>query len=167
MDFRLKDAFSFFRMGLVTGLVDIPALVVWADHQLMQSDHPPAALLELSLSAGRPYSELIWLLHGYERGADYNLSLKLLLAHAGVLLQQDASRAGEIIMGLRLLNEEEYFPKDVKAQICALRSDLDEYERGAITAAELRDRLALFLDPYAVHRALLGQTVQPPFSVCP
>ena len=167
MEFRAKDGFSYFRMGLVTGLVDKSALVAWADHQIMSTDHPAAAIMELSLSGNRPHSELLWLLHGCERGADYSLSLSLLLAHAGDLLRQDPDRAAEIVMGLRLLNEEEYFPKDVSARLLALRTDLQEHERGGISAAELSARLAAFLEPYAVCRDLLPQTVHPPFSVSP
>ena len=164
MEFRTKDAFSYFRMGLVTGLVDKAALIAWTDHQIMQTDSPSNALLELSLSGDRPYSELLWLLHGYERGADYSLSLRLLLAHAGVLLRQDPTRAADIIMGLRLLNEEEYFPKPIKVQLIALRAALDAYQRGEITESELNRHVVDFLQPYIDHAPLLPQTVHPPFG---
>lgn len=163
--FRTKDAYSYFRMGLVTGIVDKQSLVDWADSVILHNPSPERAIFELSLSGRRPHSQIIWMLNRFEKGADYALSLKLLLAQAGVSLERDPGRASAIIMGLRLLNEEEYFPKDVGAKITDLRDQLDRYEEGAIPHDELVHRLSEFLGEYAGYRALLNQTVCPPFEV--
>lgn len=162
--FRTKDAYSYFRMGLVTGIVDKQSLVEWADNEIIRNPKPERAIFELSLSGTRPHSQTIWLLHEFERGADYSLSLKLLLARAGILLEQDPEQASAIIMGLRLLNEEEYFPKDVRSKIAGLRDHLDMYEQARITFDDLTERLSEFLSKFADFRALLCQTVCPPFG---
>jgi hypothetical protein len=163
--FRTKDAYSYFRMGLVTGIVDKQSLVEWADNEIVRNPEPDRAMFELSLSGSRPHSQTIWLLHEFERGADYSLSLSLLLARAGILLEQDPEQASAIIMGLRLLNEEEYFPKDVRSNIADLRDHLDRYEQASIPFDDLVERLSEFLNKYAHHRGLLCQTVCPPFRV--
>ena len=146
---HLKDAFSYFRMGLVTGLVDRPALVDWADSEILRSPSPGHEIMELSLCGRRPYSQIIRLLSGFERGADYRLSLKLLFARAGLLLEAEPGRATDIIMGLRLLNEEEYFPGEIKARLIGLRADLELHRQAALSAEELTARLAGFLAPYS------------------
>ena len=154
-----RDAFGYFRMGLVTGLIDKSALVAWADREILRDRTPGHALIELSLSGRRPYSQIIRLLTGFERGADYRVSLKLLFARAGRLLEAEPGRAADIIMGLRLLNEEEYFPAEIKARLLGLRADLELHRQGALSAEDLTDRLAGFLAPFAAYRELLRLTV--------
>jgi hypothetical protein len=162
--FRTKDAYSYFRMGLVTGIVDKQSLVDWADSVIVRDPNPERAIFDLSLSGRRRHSQIIWMLNRFERGADYTLSLKLLLAQAGVSLERDPGRASAIIMGLRLLNEEAYFPKDVGSKIADLKDHLDTYEKGETPYDELVQRLSQFLGEYADYTSLLGQTVCPPFQ---
>jgi hypothetical protein len=153
---RLKDAFGYFRMGLVTGLVDRPALVAWADREILRSPSPGHEIMELAVCGNRPYSQIIRLLTGFERGADYRLSLKLIFARAGSLLEAEPGRTADIIMGLRLLNEEEYFPGEIKARLLSLRADLELHRQAALSAEELTAHLAGFLAPYSDYRALLS-----------
>jgi hypothetical protein len=163
-DFRTKDGLGYFRMGLVTGIVDKGALVEWADHVILHSPAFEYEMIELSLSGSRSYSEIVWILGDLEGQAEYGLSLKLLLAHAGLLLEEDPARAGDIIVGLRLLVEEMYFPKDVKSALVDLRNHLEMHHRSMISFEDLLRRLSAFLDPYRAYRSRLGQTVCPPFG---
>jgi hypothetical protein len=142
------NVFSYFRMGLVTGLVDKQTLIAWADGEVMRQPIPQPEVMELSLSVNRPYSEIIWLLSSFEGEADYDLPLKLLFARAGMLLRQDASRAPKIVMGLRLLNEEEYLDKSLRAQLSDLVTALKMTERGDISMDDLLARVSLFLSDY-------------------
>ncbi len=153
-----RDAFGFFRMGLVTGLVDKQALVRWADCQIVNHSRPRHEIIELSLSGSLPYSQIIRLLTSFEGRADYTVSLPLLFARAGLLLEEEPARTEDIIMGLRLLNEEEYFPKELKSQISDLRSALETHRQAALAFEELVTRLSRFLEGYAAYRVLLHQT---------
>lgn len=154
-----KDAIGFFRMGLATGLVDKQAVVDWADREIMASRTPGSDVIELSLAGNKSYSQVVWLLGEFEGQPDYGASLGLLLARAGTILEQDPGRAGEIIMGLRLLNAEMYTPQDVKAQLIDLDRDLDQYNQGRLSYAELLERLTSFLAAYSAYRAQLASLV--------
>ncbi|MBN1580402.1 MAG: hypothetical protein JXA89_06840 [Anaerolineae bacterium] len=145
------NVFSYFRMGLVTGLVDKQTLIAWADSEIMRQPIPQPEIMELSLSMNRPYSEIIWLLSSYEYKADYDLPLKLLFARAGMLLDQDASRAPEIVMGLRLLNEEEHLDKGLRVQLSDLDRCREMTSRGEIAKDDLVERLSRFLADYAAY----------------
>ena len=138
-------------MGLVTGLVDKQTLIAWADSEIMRQPIPQPEIMELSLSMNRPYSEIIWLLSSFEGETDYDLPLKLLFARAGMLLDQDASRAAEIVMGLRLINEEEHRDKDLRAQLSDLDRCREMTRRGEIAKDDLVGRLSRFLANYAAY----------------
>ena len=152
-----KTAFGYFRMGLVTGLLDKRAPVVWADEQIMSSSTPTSEIIELSLSGNRPYSEIIWLLSYFEGKPSDELSLKLLLARAGVLLESDPGRAPDLIMGLRLLNEEEYLSKEIKNQLTDLKRHLEQHAQASLSFQELVERLTGFLNKYTAYRPQLAQ----------
>ncbi len=159
MTVSLSTAYSFFRMGLVTGLVDVPALIAWADRQILALPTPPAELIELALAGRLPHSRLIWMLGAFAGPADYDLALTLLLARAGGLLAEDPTRAPDLIMGLRLLNEEEYFPQAVGQELIALRQTLEEARTGRIPAEAVSRHLRTFLAPYRQRNSLLKQLV--------
>jgi len=148
-----KTAFDYFRLGLVTGLVDRQALVAWADQEIMRSPVPEPEIIELSLAGDRPYSEIIWLLSSFtsqwQSKLNDGLPAKLLLARAGVLLEQDPSRAVDIMMGLRLLIEEDFMPKELKSRLGALKQSLDMYRQSAVSLEDLVRKLSSFLQEYS------------------
>ena len=150
-----KEMFGYFRMGLVTGLVDKAELIAWADREIMRCSIPEPEIIELSLSGKRPYSEIIWLLNQFEHGSHYQTSVNLLLARAGSLVEEADGQITDIIMGLRLLIEEEWLAKDIKAQLHRLRHSLEEYQSQAISAGRLAEQLTQFLAPYHPYRAQL------------
>jgi hypothetical protein len=84
----------------------------------------------------------------------------MLLARAGILLEQEPRRTGEIIMGLRLLNEEEYLPKNLRARIAVFRELLEDHQKGTVSFDELTSRLSSFLAVHAVYRTLLYPSVE-------
>jgi hypothetical protein len=144
-------------MGLVTGIVDKHSVVEWADREITRNPVPTHALIELSLSSQRPYSEIIELLSDFEGEPGYDPALKLLLARAGLLLEQDPGQAVRIIMGLRLLVEEQFLPQDEKALLIELTNCLNMHEQNKISYQELADRLAHFLEMYVDYRPRLSQ----------
>jgi hypothetical protein len=154
-----QEAFGFFRLGLVTGLVDKASCIAWADREIMQGAVADADVIEVSLAEKRSHAELIWLLSYLEGSPHYDLPLRLLFAQAGVLLEGDPDQARTIILGLRLLNEEEYLPNALRAPLAGLREDLARCQAGAMPAEDLCARLAVFLDGYADARPLLQQVL--------
>lgn len=128
-----KDAFGYFRMGLVTGIVEKQALVEWADNEIDRNPVPEHEIVELSLSGNLPHSQIIRLLNSFEGQADYDLSLGL-------------------------LTEEEYFPEDVTRRLADLRKSLDLYEQTIISFDDLSGQLSRFLEENSDYRPLLDQT---------
>jgi hypothetical protein len=148
-------------MGLVTGIVEKRELIVWADREIVRCPKPDDEIIQLSLCGSRPYSEIIWLLSSFEGELDYALSLPLLLARAGISFERDPRRARDIVMGLRLLNEEEKLPKDVRTQLLSLRDQLERCDQRGASPDALAERLSRFLEGYASYRPLLYRTVHP------
>lgn len=154
-----RQLFNFFRMGLVTGLVDKESLIAWADREIMAEAVPDHRVIELALSERRSYSQIIWLLRGFQEEPDHDLPLKLILALAGLVVERDPGCSDEIIMGLRLLNEEEYLPRSVHEQTAALLESLTLHRQGRLSFAALQSKLAVFLAPYLVYRPLLDHVL--------
>lgn len=148
-----KTAFDYFRLGLVTGLIDRQALVQWADREIMRDPTPEPEIIELSLAGDRPYSEIIWLLSSFtsqwQSKLNDGLPAKLLLARAGGLLEQDPGRVVDIMMGLRLLVEEDFLPKELKSRLGSLKQSLDLYRQAAISLEDLVQTLSNFLQEYS------------------
>jgi hypothetical protein len=138
-------------MGLVSGLIDKETLIAWADKEIMCQTVPLPEIMELSLSVNRPVSEILWLLNSFEGDADYDVPLKLLFARAGVLLAQDAQRAPEIVRGLRLLTEEQYFDKTLSVRLNDLDRWRERSDQGDVSGDELLERLSRFLADYVVY----------------
>jgi hypothetical protein len=156
-----KSAFGYFRMGLVTGMVEKRELIEWADREIVRCPEPDDEIIELALCGSRPHSEIIWLLSSFEGELDYGLSLPLLLARTGISFERDPWRARDIVMGLRLLNEEEKLPDGVRIQLTALRHQLERVDQRETSLDELGERLSRFLQGYTSYRPLLYRTVYP------
>lgn len=121
----------------------------------MRTVLPKPEIIELSLCGKRPYSEIIWPLSQFEHGSHYPTTINLILARAGILAEEAGSQIIDIIMGLRLLIEEEWLAKDVKAQLHTLKN-LEQYQNQAITHDSLAEQLNQFLTPYHVYRPHLA-----------
>ena len=157
MDLRLEDVFSYFRLGLATGLVEKQAVLAWADQQLLQNPNADERIIELSLSGSLPYSQLIWRLSSFLVQTEYNLPLKLLFARAGSILAANPERASELIQSLRLLIAEEHLPQGVRLQLTILECDLDLDRHGVIAQAGMVARLLAFLESYQEFQRELSQ----------
>lgn len=149
------QAFCYLRMGLVTGLVDKADMIAWADAEIMRAAIPDDRVIELALSGQRSYSAIIWLLRDFQGLPTYDLSLEALLARADRLLTTDPDKTMDIALGLRLLDEEEYLPKLVRAPIQELKMALDAHRRGESSLIDLHAQLAGFLASYRSYAVLL------------
>lgn len=146
-----KELFGYFRMGLVTGLVSKEALIAWADQEIINQTITPVEIIELSLCGKRPYSEIIWLLSQFEHGSNYQTSINLILAQAALRLEQASQSAKIIILGLRLLIEEEWLTKDLKQQLQTLKNK--QKQQPANTDSTLAADLHAFLAPFRQYQA--------------
>ncbi len=149
------QAFCYLRMGLVTGLVDKTGMIAWADAEIMRAAIPDDRIIELALSGQRSYSAIIWLLRDFQGLPTYDLALEALLARADQLLTADPDKTMDIALGLRLLDEEEYLPKSVRAPIQELKMALDAHRLGEIRLIDLHAQLAGLLARYRSYAALL------------
>jgi GNAT superfamily N-acetyltransferase len=156
-----KDVFGFFRMGLVTGIVDKQAVVTWADSEILQTSSPSHEIIELSLSGNHSYSQLVDLLSQFQGKANYDLPLKLLCAQAGMRLEQEPSQASTLIMGLRLLTAEYFLPGEIRSQLKDLDNWLGLHRQGTISLEELSEHLSRFLEPSKRYRSLAHRIIHP------
>jgi hypothetical protein len=157
VDAALSDqtVYTFFRLGLVSGLVPKPAVFAWVDRQILERAIPSEALIELSLSERLPYSQVAHLLNVYQEGAAIDLPARLLLAQAGRLLAQDAGRVVSIVQGLCLLNAEYFLSKELRAGITSLEACLANYRQGKATQAALVKCLAGYLRRFVGYAGIL------------
>ncbi len=151
----LREAFAYFRMGLVTGIVQKEALVDWADRQILETTIPGDEIIELSLTQRQPYSQVIWLLNAYQGGVDIDLPLKALLARAGLRFAEEPAGAVNIVMGLRLLNAEVYLPEAIRHALFELEDCLESFREGSLPYHALAEALKSFLDGYVEYRWLV------------
>ena len=140
-----QTVYTFFRLGLVSGLLSRQVVFSWVDCQILQRALPTEALIELSLAERLSYSQVAHLLNVYQEGADINLPAKMLLAQAGRLLKQDTSQVVRLIQGLCLLNAEYYLSADLRTGIANLETCLQEYRDGAVAQPRLVKCLAAYL----------------------
>jgi hypothetical protein len=152
-----EEQYAYLRMALVAGIVAKGEVIAWADHELLHNPEAGYELIELSLAGSQPYSQIIWLLNSFGGSGGNQTPLKLLFARAGLALAREPDRAREIIMGLRLINEEEYLPHEIRRALKALEANLERYERGEVTYQELHTGLKAFLEPYRKYRSWLEQ----------
>ena len=149
--------FTFFRMGLATGLVERQAVTAWADRQVLASTVPDPHIIELSLAGGQPHSQLIGLLNQLLQGfVDYDLPIKLLFAHAGGLLENEPGQALEIAQSLLLLLAEEFLPRELLSELYSIEGDLELFQLSMLSLQSLRNRLERFLSLYASFRPMLA-----------
>jgi len=153
-----KSLFCYFRIGLVTGLLDRQSVIAWADDQIIKNPSADDDVIELALASQQPYSQMIWLLNRLQDNADIDLPIKMLLAHAGVLLEEQPERATEIGMGLRLLLAEEFLPGEIRSLLRVIENDLESTLNSPMAADGLARQLSASLGDYATYRGLLTAT---------
>ena len=140
-----KQAFCYYRMGLVTGLVEIHELIEWADAEIMKAAILSDEIMELSLSGRQPYSRLIYMLNAYQGEPDYGRPLELLLERARQRFEDNPRSTREIIMGLRLLNAETYLPNGIRHALFRLDEALEQSRQGLLQHDSLESMLKEFL----------------------
>jgi hypothetical protein len=152
--------FTFFRMGLVTGLVDRQAVTAWADRQILAAPVPDPHIMELSLAGSQPHSQLIGLLNQLLEGfVEVDIPMKLLFAHARKLLEDDPGRAKEIAQGLVLLLAEEFLPRDLQNELYSIEGDLELFQLSLLSSQAFKGRLKGFLDFYSPYRSYAADLI--------
>lgn len=158
MELTQQIVFTFFRMGLVTGIVERQAVIDWADRKILESAVPDPHIIELSLANDQPYSQLIGLLNQLLQGfVAHELPLKLLFAQAGRLLETKPSQAREFAQGLVLLLAEEFLPREVRNELCAIEGDLELFQLSMLSYQSLKNHLAGFLSQYKIYETTLAE----------
>jgi hypothetical protein len=152
---RYKDIFEFFRLALVTGLLDKSIVVAWADREIINSPVADHEVIELSLSKQLPYSKFIGLMNTFEGIANPSLSTNMLLALADQKCESDMRRTPSIIQGIRLLQAEPYLHQDIRIQLANLDKDLMKYKSAEATLEELHQHLSDFLATYREYARII------------
>ena len=141
----------------MTGLVERQEVIAWADGELLTAERPDNQVIELSLSGRLPHSQLIRLLTSFSGALQDDLPVQLLLAHADQLLEQDPPRADELILGVRLLNAEEFISPHIRGIINQLRDAQARCRQGTLSQAALAAQLAQTLREFRPYRSLLKE----------
>jgi hypothetical protein len=149
---RNKDKFEFFRIGMVTGLIQKEEVVRWADAELLSGGKPDPEVIEVSLAGRLPYSQIIGLMNTFRGNPDHRLPVNMALAYALSKSRGNPGNAGEIIQGIRLIRAEYGIEGRVSEGLAALENDLERNRTGALSAGELHDRLLEFLAGFATYQ---------------
>ncbi len=148
-------------MALVLGFLIPKQVSDWADRQLLSRSTISEEIIELSLSARLPFSQIIKNLNLYQGAHDYGLPLNLVLAHAGVILDGDPAVAPmKLWLGLRLLLAEDNLPATVRQRLLALEDNSGGLELQKTDPSEFRNEIRIFLSPYQEWRDLLGMILE-------
>lgn len=135
------EMYCYFRLGLVTGLVELHEVTAWADAQLIESPEPDFDLVELSMAQRWPHSKMIYLLYHLQGWPDMDRPVALLLERAAERLHQNPAGAYDIAMGVRLLDAEPRLAKPLRLKLQELEKDLDRYRARELSTDGLRQRL--------------------------
>lgn len=163
MKINYKDIFEFFRLALVSCLMEKEEMIQWADEELLTKNPMNNDVIELSLSGRLPYSQLIGLLNTFQGTADRELPVKLLFAYAISKYSTNIDQIQALISGFQVLKAENYCNKEVKKQLTALENHLACYKKSKLTLEELQNHLELFLNQYIEYQdivaSILGHTL--------
>lgn len=150
-----EEIFLFFRLGLVTGILETKTLIAWADREIETNPNFSEEVVELSLSSNRPLSEILWVLSSFVIKPKFDRPLKLLFAAAGLLLEENETRSAEIISDLLLVTAETLISQNTKLQMVLLENYRTEFRQKTISLSDLTKKLSGFLNPYSVYRPQL------------
>jgi hypothetical protein len=123
-DPAIKDTADFFRLGLVTGLIDKPSVVAWADSVIEERQEIDPAIIDVCLAGSRPVGEMISMLRQVKGSMRPEVSLGMLLAYAAEIHRDRNERTGQIVLGLFRLTRMEDLPQDVEMKLHRLDDGL-------------------------------------------
>jgi hypothetical protein len=163
MKINYKEIFEFFRLALVTCIMEKEELIKWADDELLFRDDVNNDIIELSLSGKLPYSQLIGLLNTFQGIPDHQLPIKLLFAYVISKCSADKEQIQSLISGLQMVKAEAHVEKKTVKEINELENDLAFYQKSELTLDELHEKLESFLNQYieyqGVVKSIMSHTV--------
>jgi len=114
-----QAVYAFFRMGLVTGLVQPDEVIAWADARLLEAEGAPDYdLVELSMAARHTLSQLAGLLNQLQgEHVKYPAALELLFDRARQRLEEHPESAAVLVYDLKLLLSEYHLPQATRAAL--------------------------------------------------
>jgi hypothetical protein len=154
---QYKDKFEFFRLAMVTGIIEKTDVIRWADDELLASTKPDTEVIELSLSGQLPYSQLIGLLNTFQGNPDHELPVKMLLAYTIPICRNNPERTKAIIQGIRLIKAEAGIEKQIVEGLNKLEMDLQKYQDGQFAQDILHSELMKFLLHYQEFQKEVGK----------
>jgi hypothetical protein len=154
---RNKDKFEFFRIGMVTGLIEKEEVINWADRELLSSDKPDHEVIEVALAGRLPYSQIIFLLNTFQGNPDHDVPVKMVLAYALFKTRDNIDKTKEIIQGIRLIKAEYGIDRHIVKGLTALEEGLESVRNGKIKIEELHQNLISFLMEYSDYQEKVNQ----------
>lgn len=146
--------FGYFRLGLVTGILEKKDVIAWADREILHNPDLEPETIELSLSSHLNHSQLLSLLNLFQGTSISTMPIKLILARAGIILEIHPEKLNKLLLGVRLLIAEEYLPIDIREKLVDLEKSLVNQRQGKITSNTLQQKLVDLLEPYHKYRSL-------------
>ena len=119
-----KDIAEFFRLALIAGVCEVPALVRWADSIIASEQSPPFAFFDLSTCESQPVSAIVGFLREVPGSTSTDLPVFILLAHCHSLAQSGSLALTDTLVRLHRMSEGEHFPDRVEVTLINLDEDL-------------------------------------------
>jgi hypothetical protein len=154
---RNKDKFEFFRVGVVAGLIEKEKIINWADQELLTNDTPDPEVVEVSLAGGLSYSQIAGLLNTFNGPPDHDLPIKMLLAYALTIVQDNIDQTKKTIQGIRLIKAEPRIDSGIIQGLSKLEEGLDRHLNGELSIENLHADLLQFLSQYAEYNNEVNQ----------
>jgi hypothetical protein len=135
-----KDIAEFFRLALLAGLCQPPAVAQWADTIVSAEEAPDIAFIELCCAGDQPVSALLTLLADVPGKATPGMPGQVLLGQAARLLAAQTFTADQLLPRIHGIANPEAFPANACAELTRLQD--------AQAFAEFPTFLAAY-EPYA------------------
>jgi hypothetical protein len=147
-----KDMAEFFRLSLLSGLCEPPAVARWADSIVASESSPHIAFIELCVAGSRPASSVQTLLNDVPGRPTPDLAVRMLLGHSSRLLSSRALTAEQLLLRLYRIASLETFPERIYFELVRLEDELSLARDGVYdTIAEVAQDIATFLTEYDSH----------------
>ena len=103
---NLSETAELYRIGLLAGYYDLPAVVAWSDAALAESPDPPLDLVELSMAANGYVEDTLPFLYALASGGDTEARTHDLLGFLSRRLRRGVAPPHEVAQSVLLVAKE-------------------------------------------------------------
>ena len=112
---KLKETAELYRVGLISGFINIDDVIAWADSVIEVESSPDPGILEVSVSRNKCPEDVAHELEKVCGICDLQVPIRQLLKLMHEAVTRDQQKAGEIAGALRMMAQRNFVP-DAEAE---------------------------------------------------